>query len=208
MKIQGSILVKSLAIASFVGILIFTILVIILHLLRPQMAPLRHTVSEYAIGPFGYLMTIAFIMRGLGEAFLVIGLMLGTSSMRGNRSWVGLVLLTLAAVCSFLVAIFPGNMQNARELLIHSLSAFVGFASLILAALVWSRRFRKNPGLRKSATTILILGLLMLFSLIGFLVGPRGFPGLTERFLEIFITCWLCFMAWRLFTFVDPKWLI
>lgn len=198
-------LVKSLAIASFMGVLIFTILVMILHLLRPQMDPLRHTVSEYAIGPFGYLMTIAFIMRGLGEAFLVIGLILGTSSMRSNRSWLGLVLLTLAAGCSFLVAIFPGNMQNARELLIHSVSAFLGFASLILAALVWSRRFRKNPGLRKSATTSLILGLLMLFSLIGLLISPGGLVGLTERFLEIFIVCWLCFMAWRLFTFADPK---
>jgi hypothetical protein len=37
----------------------------------------------------------------------------------------------------------------------------------------------------------------MLLSLLGFLA--KGFLGLAERLLEIFIVCWLSFMASRLF---------
>src|SRR5579884_2864879 len=104
MKTQRSALVKYLALGSFFCVLTFVVLVIALHVLRPEMKPLNRTISEYALGPFGYLMTIAFIIRGLGELFLVTGLALGT--MRSSRSWTGLALLTLATVCSFLVAIF------------------------------------------------------------------------------------------------------
>ncbi|HEY7414153.1 MAG TPA: DUF998 domain-containing protein, partial [Ktedonobacteraceae bacterium] len=130
------------------------------------------------------------------------GLALGT--IRGSRSWVGLTLLALATVCSFLVAIFPGTLQYSTNLLIHSLSAFVGFSSLGIAALVWSQRFRKDTDWRSSALASLVLGLLMLLSLVSMVVGPPDLLGLTERILEVFIIFWLCFMAWRLAILV-PK---
>ncbi|HEY7417238.1 MAG TPA: DUF998 domain-containing protein, partial [Ktedonobacteraceae bacterium] len=63
MKLQRSALVKYFALGSFLCVLIFVVLVMALHVLRPQLNPLSHTVSEYAFGPFGFLMTIAFIMR-------------------------------------------------------------------------------------------------------------------------------------------------
>lgn len=200
---QRSTLVKCLARGSFFCILIFVVLVIALHVLRPQMNPLSHTISEYALGPFGFLMTIAFIARGLAELFLVTGLILGT--MRSSQSWTGLALLALATVCSFLVAIFPGNLHNIRILLIHSVSALLGFSSLAIAALVWSHRFRKEPRWHSSALTSLILGLLMLLSLVSSVVSPSGLQGLTERVLEVFIIFWLCFMAWRLSTFASSQ---
>ncbi len=200
METQRSTLVKYLARGSFVCILLFAILVMLLHVLRPQLNPLSHAISEYAIGPYGFLMTLAFIMRGLGGLFLVVGLALGTT--RGSRSWAGLVLLSLFTLCSFLVAIFPGNPQNTIVLLIHSVSALFGFSSLAIAALIWSRRLRKDPLWRSSAHVSLVLALLILLSLlffIGLVIGPSsGFQGLAERVLEIFIVLWLCFMAWKL----------
>ena len=203
MKTQRSALVKYLALGSFFCVLIFAVLVLVLHVLRPQLNPVSHAISEYALGPFGSLMTIAFIIRGLGELFLVTGLALGT--MRSSRSWTGLVLLSLSTVCSFLVAIFPGNLQNTRILLIHSSSALLGFSSLAIAALVWSQRFRKDPLWRSSALASFILGLLMLLSLVSLVESPSGFLGLTERVLEVFIIFWLCFMAWRLSTLASSK---
>jgi hypothetical protein len=92
-------------------------------------------------------------------------------------------LLALATVCSFLVAIFPGDLHNTRILLIHSTSAFLGFCSLVIATLFWSQRFRKDPRQRWSALTSLILGLLMLLSLVSSVVSPSGLQGLTERVL-------------------------
>jgi hypothetical protein len=201
MNTQRSMLVKYCTRGSLFCVLIFTVLVIALHMLRPQMNPLYHAVSEYVLGPFGFLMTIAFIMRGLGELLLVIGL--AASTTRNSRSWAGLIFLALATVCSFLVAIFPGNPQNTGMLIIHSVSAFIGFGSLVIAALAWALRFRKEARLRSSALISFILGLLMLFSLVSMVVGSSNLLGLTERILEIFIVLWLCFMAWRLATFAS-----
>lgn len=203
MKTRRSALVQRLALASFVCILIFTALVIALHVLRPQLNPLSHTISEYAIGPFGFLMTLAFIMRGLGGLFLVAGLAFG--AMRGSRSSTGLALLALATVCSFLVAIFPADLHNTKVLLIHSFSALLGFCSLAIAALVWSQRFRKDLRWRSSALTSLMLGLFMLLSLVSSLASPSSLQGLTERVLEAFIILWLCFMAGRLFTLAQAQ---
>src|SRR5437016_880574 len=103
MKNSGSILTKCLAFASLVCFLTFTALVIALHILRPQENPLSHTVSEYVAGPDGFLMTIAFFLRALGAICLVVGL----GMTRSSRSWAGLIVLALFAVCCLLVAIFP-----------------------------------------------------------------------------------------------------
>ncbi len=203
MKTQRSALVNYFARASMVCILIFTILVLALHVLRSQMNPFSHTISEYVLGPFGSLMTLGFISRGLGELFLVLGLAWGTS--RGSRSWTGLVFLALATVCSFLVALFPGDFHNTRLLLIHSSSAFLGFGSLIVAALAWSQSLRKHPDFRRSALTSLVIGLLMLISLVSLVFSPSSLLGLTERVLEIFIISWLGFMAWRLPTLASSQ---
>ncbi|HLZ60610.1 MAG TPA: DUF998 domain-containing protein [Ktedonosporobacter sp.] len=213
MKSQNGVLVKRFALGSLVGVLIFVILVMVLHVVNPQMSPLSVPVSTYVTGYDGFLMTMAFIARGLGELLLVAGLALGTTRSNpqgmtyGPGSWTGLVLLALATVCSFLVAIFPGmvapfvsgGFQNTGALLIHAVGALIGFSSLALSALFWSRGLRKDPRWRSSSAVSLLLGLLMLLSLVGFLVTLKGFAGLTERVLEVFIVCWLSFMAWRLF---------
>lgn len=204
MKAQRNRLVKRFAVGSMASVLVFVILVIILHILNPQMNPLSVTVSTYVVGHDGFLMTIAFLARGIGELLLLAGLASGTA--RASRSKPGLVLLALAVVCSFLVAIFPGlvapfvpgGFQNADAQLLHGPGALLGFSSIALASLCWSFSLRKDPRWRTSTSVSLLLGLLILLALIGFLAIPKGLEGLTERVLEVFIICWLGFVAWRL----------
>jgi hypothetical protein len=201
MKILRSVLVKCFAFTSMGCFLTFTALVIALHVLHPQVNPVSQTISEYAGGPDGFLMTSAFLLRALGAICLTVGLAVGTT--RSSRSWAGLVVLALFAGCSFLVALFPADPEAASlQLRIHSLSALLGFGSLAIAALVWAQRLRKEVLRRKSARASFVLGLCMLFSLVGFLVSPAGFTGLTERVLECVMILWLCFMAWQLSPFV------
>lgn len=198
-------LAKHCSFASFVGVLVFVLLVLVLHVLNPQMNPVRVPISAYVTGYAGFLMTLAFLARALGELLLVAGLALDTT--RRSRSWTGLVLLTGAALCSFLVALVPGLMaafvaggfQNASLLTIHSVSALLGFTSLALASLFWSASLRRDARWRSSASVSLLLGLLVLLSLLGFLALPKSRAGLTERGLEVWIVCWLGFVAWRLF---------
>lgn len=130
MHTQRSTALKALALGSLVCTLILAALVIALHVLRPQLNPLRHTISEYALGPDGLLMTIAFVLRELAELCLVAGLALGVTG--SKRSWTGLVLLALATVSSVVVAIFPADRHQVSTLLLHSLGALLGFISYLL----------------------------------------------------------------------------
>lgn len=159
MESQRCTLVKRYALGSLFCVLVFVLLVIILHFLNPQMSPLSVAVSNYVTGHAGFLMTIAFLARGLGELLLLFGLVLGTT--RESRSQTGLVFLTLAILCSFLVAIFPGiaayfvsgGFQNPSLLSIHALAALLGFVSLAIASLSWPQ------GVSPSLSTFAVIGL-------------------------------------------------
>lgn len=204
MPLPNTLLIKRCAIGSLCSVLVFVLLVLTLHILNPQMSPLSVPISLYVTGHDGFLMTIAFLARGLGELLLVLGLFLGTT--RSERSRMGLTLLILATICTFLVALFPGlvapfvpgGLQNTTALHIHSLSAFLGFTSLGLTALFWSRALSRHPRWGSSALVSLLLGILMLLSIIGLFVFSQGFAGLAERVLEVWIVSWLGLMVWRL----------
>jgi hypothetical protein len=46
---------------SLASIIIFASLIIILHFLRPDLDPPQRPTSEYAVGNYDYLMTVAFL---------------------------------------------------------------------------------------------------------------------------------------------------
>ncbi len=48
-----------LALIAIEGIIYFVVAIMALHVLRPELKPITHAVSNYAIGPFGFLMTSA-----------------------------------------------------------------------------------------------------------------------------------------------------
>ena len=47
----------------------------ILHLVRPDLEPSSHMISEYAIGPHGYLMTLSFAAFAISSATLFVALL-------------------------------------------------------------------------------------------------------------------------------------
>ena len=56
---------RALAAASIALSLIGVVAVVALHVLRPDLAPMSHRLSEYAIGRYGGLMTAAFVCVGV-----------------------------------------------------------------------------------------------------------------------------------------------
>lgn len=59
-----------LADAGAAGALTFTVLVAVLHLIDPHRDPIVYTVSEYVLGPAGWLLTFAALALGLGMLVL------------------------------------------------------------------------------------------------------------------------------------------
>ena len=47
------------------GVLLYVILDAIAHILPPHYSPIRDAESDLAVGPYGYIMTINFVNRGL-----------------------------------------------------------------------------------------------------------------------------------------------
>jgi len=73
---------------------LFLVIVIALHGLSPEFSPVSHFISEYALGPYGTLASVAFLAGGLGWILLGVSLLLGLS-----RSWLSIVGLMLLFMC-------------------------------------------------------------------------------------------------------------
>ena len=63
-----------LGLGSMLGIAGFALAVGALHLLNPAFKPATRFISEYANGPYGYLLSLAFWGLGLGSLLLAIAL--------------------------------------------------------------------------------------------------------------------------------------
>jgi hypothetical protein len=57
----------TLATIAIVGTAYFVVAVAALHFLSPDINPIQRRTSEYAAGPFGYLMTSAFVSLSLAS---------------------------------------------------------------------------------------------------------------------------------------------
>jgi hypothetical protein len=94
-----------LALLTIVGIADFLLNVAALHFVRPDVNPVLEPMSNYAVGPYGFLFTAADIGLGLAALALTFGLYLSIAP--PGRSYVGLFLLGLYGVSVLLAGMFP-----------------------------------------------------------------------------------------------------
>jgi len=193
-----------LSLVSIGGAIYFFVAVGLLHFLRPEYDPVKRVASNYAVGPYGFLMTIAFFAFGLSLFALALSLYRGVD--RTYRSRLGLVLLGVAGVGLVLSGIFPTDVTPDDSPItavggIHIVSGVVAFTCVIVAAFLWSRRFEANPKWQSFSRTSRRLATLGLVSFIGFVIVkasqlPLG--GLGERILIFLMLVWMLLTAMRL----------
>jgi hypothetical protein len=190
--------VARIATFAIVGIAYFLIAVLALHFLRPDYNPIRRLVSEYAVGPYAFLMTSAFFGLSWGSLALVIGLSQAVS--RTWRSWLGLFFLGTWAVGITIAGIFPAGSKNAfTSASIHELASILSFFSLVIAALLLSWYFKQDEKWSSFHRPALILSGLMLLALIGFFwFVNTAYAGLSQRIFIAMVLMWLLLTASRL----------
>src|SRR5690242_1650234 len=88
---------------AIVAIVSYQIPLIILIFLRPDLAPSRRTISEWAIGRYGWMMSSAFLISALSYAALLVML---KSQVRGKSGRVGLGMLLICTIGATGVGIF------------------------------------------------------------------------------------------------------
>ncbi len=135
------------ALASSVGVLYFSTAVVMLHALRPDLNAVTHAVSNYAVGPFGFLMTSAFFMLALSEFALAQGLVRGLA--RSRRARVSVALLHLAAAGLVVTGVFHSDVNVPRppasaSALVHWTGAGISFLSLMISIFLLSGCFKDD----------------------------------------------------------------
>jgi hypothetical protein len=180
----------------------FVLIIVVMHFLRPDHDPIRRPTSEYAVGPYGFLMTSAFIIMSLGSLALVVGLYRGVSE--PARSTIGLSLLGVWVLGLLVAATFPIDLEGTPPTTsgtVHRINGPITFLSLTVGAILVSRRLKHDENWLPVHRIALFLSLLMLAEFIVNAVSiasGAGYPGLGQRVFIVTFVAWLALMAARL----------
>ncbi|HSP62591.1 MAG TPA: DUF998 domain-containing protein, partial [Pyrinomonadaceae bacterium] len=113
------------------AIIFYQFLSIALIFLRPDLNPSWHTISEWAIGPYGWVMSGAFLISALSYAALFVML---RSQLHGLSGRVGQGMLLICVIGATGVGIFTTDPMPIRSPLstIGRLHVIFGSAQLVL----------------------------------------------------------------------------
>lgn len=206
--VQNHRMIATFAWLTIVGIVIYVALVAIAQLLPPHYSAIRDAESDLAVGKYGYVMTIAFVVRGILSASLLVALERVLPPLARSR-W-GLNLLGVWAVGAFLLAVFETDLDSKHHTLhggIHLIVALIAFISVALAEVLLSRQFRATTWPEASKTALRLLSYLTALALIVFFVtfGLHGVFGLFERIFLGSALLWMLVVAVQLIATATPK---
>jgi hypothetical protein len=174
------------------GLACFLAAAIALHLLRPELDPVRSQMSLYLIGPWGWLLQAAYValsvaMLGLAwDAWRVVG--------PPSRSAAPLLMFALAGACLSTTAYAWMDLPGAGpslEGLVHGISAQGAFLFATTAMVLQATCLRRDPRWRAHARWLLPWALAC-FAAIWVLALWRELPrGLAQKAVIALIVGWL-----------------
>jgi hypothetical protein len=201
MEIQGRSRVTGfLALLAIVGIADFLLNIAALHFVRPDVNPVLEPMSNYAVGPYGFLFTAADIGGGLAALAMALGLYLGLAP--PGRSYVGLSLLGLYGVSELLAGIFPIDVgaETTTVGAIHNIVGNIAFFGFPIAAILLSLGMGKDERWRSLRLPALVLAavvvLTVALTMVGFNIGI-GF-GVLQRLFNVAAMLWMLVVALHL----------
>jgi hypothetical protein len=204
---------------SIAAVITYQITLIALIFIRPDLDPSWHTISEWAIGPYGLIMSLAFLVSAVSYGSLFIAIKSQIQCIWGN---VGLGILLICAIGTVGVGVFttdpmptvtgPMTAQNALSItgLLHIISGGSALMLLPFAALMINLNLAgKNQAWASARRVLLWTAGLPLLGLVGFLVhlaffviplgenayGPGVPIGWPPRFLFLTYMVWLITLA-------------
>jgi hypothetical protein len=180
-----------------IAVSVYVVIDIVLQLLPPHYSAVSQAESDLAVGPFGWLMSVNFIVRFLAAIALVVAI--GLTGLHTGARTVGTILLTVAGLCSALIAFFPTDIPAAAGVtpstvhgVIHLIGASTGFVCALAAfwvLLFWA------PARSRAAIVFLAVATLGLVSLVASIAGLPDVLGLTERICVLGILGWVFVVA-------------
>jgi Protein of unknown function (DUF998) len=182
---------RALAAASIALSLIGVVAVVALHVLRPELAPISHRLSEYAIGRYGGLMTAAFVCVGASL------LMLAGAIVAAERRWCSRVVAAAVSLAGGGMVVSGAyrtdvSRSGATADALHSAASGLATLALIGAAVFWTAVASRRAAPVVLATMGLALGA----------VSPAlhrsRWTGLSQRLLWLTLLAWVIVAAFEL----------
>jgi hypothetical protein len=190
---------------------IFVALLATLHIIKPELDPSWHFISEYAIGPYGWLMMLTFFCLALSCASLFIAIKSQVPTLAGK---IGLALLLITAIGMIIAGIFPTDpITTDREAMtrtgqLHELGAFLDLLPFAALLISWSLA-QHSPAWRPARRVLAWTAWLPLLGLVIFMgstmlmlpadgrFGPEVLVGWPNRLLILTYCIWLAAIAWQ-----------
>ncbi len=180
------------ALCGIVAPILFTLMVIIVSLLRPGYSQIFNDVSDLGLGPYSIIQNINFIIFGLLSIGFAIGLGANLPHRAGKAvKWLVIVFGLCIILAGVTLISAPADMVYAKDVISHGLVSAIAFLVIIIAQfLAWLALRGSNSAVWGHYRIYsLISGLLSILTLI-FLSYTQfsSFHGASER---LFIAVWL-----------------
>jgi len=191
--------------------------------LPPHYSPIRDAESDLAVGPYGYIMAINFLNRGVFSLVFVYSLtrtlrrteaVPGSGAGSKNRYSSGLRLLDVWGVGAILLAIFPTDVPATPVSwhgAIHLVVATIAFLAGALGALRLSSQFGQSQalrGVRGAAMALAVLAAIFCVLTLGLgFVSPHlaaQIGGLNERIFLAMVLLWMATVSIYLLRYNPP----
>jgi len=182
-------------------IILYVVLDVIAQVLPPHYSPISQAESLLAVGPYGYIMTVNFLIRGVFSLLFVYALVQILTMFGENwRSYKwGLYAIGIWGVGALLLA---GFSATGRTLVIHTVIGVIVFIAAPLGELSISLKLGRVKALasvRKVALVVAVLGVLFMVFYWGGLPFlhhlKSNYGGFFERLLIGSVILWMAIMA-------------
>jgi hypothetical protein len=190
-----------------VGAGYYTLTVLAMHAVQPEVDPLYSTglPSEYALGRWGWLVGLGFVVFGLGVLAFAVGLRMTLSA--GRRATASAVLFGINGLGLVGAGLFTtdppladGTVGYTISGQMHALFGLLAGLSLIVGLFLLRGVLARDPRWRSLAMPTRWMAWLMIASLVAEIVtGATGFvPGLVARIFFPLPVIWLVAVVLRL----------
>jgi hypothetical membrane protein len=196
---------RQLLLGAVVGIILYFVLDALAQSLPPHYSPLSQAESDLAVGPFGYIMAVNFVNRGVLSLLFLLGFSRAVKPSSGYRY--GYYLVGLWALGSMVLAAFPTDVSGTPTLhgAIHLVVAIFAFLGGVFGELVLSRGLRNDPSLARLGNYCAVIATFAFVSLAALFLGPgvaprafSGISGLVERVFIGLVLFWILLVSAKL----------
>jgi len=196
------------ALAAMICGAVFLIILTALHFLEPEFDPSWRMISEYELGKFGWLMSIAFCCWAGGFFSISMAALpfLQSSSGKIAKWWYLIISLAHVGASIFYPQAITDTDRGSIDK-IHSLCGFIMIFTLPIASIFFSKALLKHEAFQAKKIRIWTYCILLWIGLISFITastiyhpvgrnfGPENLIGWPNRLLVVCYTIWLIGMS-------------